>query len=183
MNPMKKAVVGLMLVPMLSLAAPPEAETSRETQRLERAQRRQRMKLVLELSDELGLDSAQALKLDATLSKFEERRRPLLEQVRDAAKTLKRAANGDPEATGQVDAAAQRAFDARAQLVTLDREMFQAMAKELPPQKRAQLALLLARSRGLNRDMAEKLKDKDSRLQRRMMRMHGPGWRGSMHRG
>jgi hypothetical protein len=134
-----------------------------------------RVARVLGLAEELQLDSAQALKLDETLRKFDERRRPLREQVRESAATLERAAGGDSAAMNQVDQAAQRAFDARAQLTALDREMFQSLSKDLPPQKRAKLALFMARfdnrftkfKHKYREQMREKMKEKMRRFQER----------------
>ncbi|MBE4751157.1 hypothetical protein G4177_23560 [Corallococcus sp. ZKHCc1 1396] len=136
-------------LPMLALAQPDRpGPGARDPDRMARAEQRQRLRQVLELADTLELDSAQALKMDETLRRFEDRRRPLREQVRDSARTLQRASRGDSAAQGQVDAAAQKVFDARAQIAALDREMYQALAKDLPPQKRARLAIVLARSEG-----------------------------------
>ncbi|MFP2929278.1 hypothetical protein ACLESO_29570 [Pyxidicoccus sp. 3LG] len=103
---------------------------------------------MLELSDALELDNAQALKMETTLRAFDEKRRPLREQVRESARILHQAARGDSAALPQVDAAAQRAFEARERIAVLDKELYQALAKELPPEKRARLALTLARSEG-----------------------------------
>jgi hypothetical protein len=131
------AVLAVALLPLGAFAAP--------AGRREDMERQLRVARLVELSSELELDSAQALKMDGILRQFDERRRPLHEQVRDSAKLLQRAAKGDSSAQSQVDPAAQRAFEARAQLAALDRELYQALAQELPPQKKAQLALFLAR--------------------------------------
>ncbi|RKG97811.1 hypothetical protein D7V97_33895 [Corallococcus sp. CA053C] len=139
-------------LPMVALAQPPAREPgARDPDRMARAEQRQRLRQVLELADTLELDSAQALKLDETLRRFEDRRRPLREQVRDSARVLQQASRGDSAALAQVDAAAQKVFDARAQIAALDRELYQALAKELPPQKRARLAVVMARSEGMKR--------------------------------
>jgi hypothetical protein len=147
---MKRMTWGLMLaLPMLAVAQPMAKEPgARDTERMAKAEQRHRLRQVLELADTLELDSAQALKMDATLRQFDDRRRPLREQVRDAARALHLASKGDSAAQGQVDAAAQRLFDAREKIAALDREMYQALARDLPPQKRARLAVVLARSEG-----------------------------------
>lgn len=143
MKPIRVAVMTLALLPMAALAADPNAQTQAEAE--QQAEKQLRLARVLGLAEELELDSQQALKLDETLRKFDERRRPLREQVRESADILERAADGDNAALGQVEQAAQRAFDARAQLAALDREMYQSLSKDLPPQKRAKLALFMAR--------------------------------------
>ncbi|RYZ38890.1 MAG: hypothetical protein EOO71_22200 [Myxococcaceae bacterium] len=137
-------------LPVMALAQPGAGPGpgARDPDRMAKAEQRQRLRQVLELADTLELDSAQALKMDETLRRFEDKRRPLREQVRDSARTLQMASRGDSAALGQVDAAAQKIFDARAQISALDREMYQALAKDLPPQKRARLAVVLARSEG-----------------------------------
>jgi hypothetical protein len=149
----RRAALALVLLPWVALAEPGREDKdkdrgARDAERIERVEKRQRLRQVLELSDALELDNAQALKLEETLRRFDERRRPLREQVRDAVRTLHQAARGDAAAQPQVDAAAQRAFEARERIASLDKEMYQALAKELPPAKRAMLALTLARSEG-----------------------------------
>ncbi len=168
MKPIRVAVMMVALLPLGALAAPPEAKAEVEQD----AERQWRMARVLGLAEELELDSSQALKLDETLRKFDERRRPLRQQVRESAEVLERAAAGDNASLSQVDQAAQRAFDARAQLTALDREMFQALSKDLPPQKRAKLALFLARFENrfsqfkhkLRGEMREKMREKMRKL-------------------
>jgi hypothetical protein len=141
MKPIRVAVLTLALLPLAALAAPPDAQQEAEQE----AERQMRTARVVGLAEALELDTPQALKLDETLRKFDERRRPLRQQVRESAEILERAASGDTAVLSQVDQAAQRAFDARAQLTALDREMFQALSKDMPPQKRAKLALFMAR--------------------------------------
>ncbi|HSP81595.1 MAG TPA: hypothetical protein VLQ93_23955 [Myxococcaceae bacterium] len=168
------AVLTLSLLPMLALAAPPEAPSP---ERAERMERRVRMMRVVGLAETLELEPEQALKLADTMRQFDERRRPLRQQVRESAKVLKQAAAGDASAQSQVDQAVQRAFDARAQMATLDREMYQALAKDLPPQQRAQLALFLARNHGKMKKMAKGMEHEGRRERRhqRMRRMQGAG--------
>ncbi|RKG65858.1 hypothetical protein D7V80_21895 [Corallococcus sp. CA054B] len=137
-------------LPVMAIAQPgPREPGARDADRMARAEQRQRLRQVLELADTLELDSAQALKMDETLRRFEDRRRPLREQVRDSARILHLASRGDSAALGQVDAAAQKVFDARAQIAALDRELYQALAKDLTPEKRARLAVVMARSESM----------------------------------
>lgn len=147
----RAAALALALLPWVALAQPAPGDKgrdARDVERMERVEKRQRLRQVLELSEALELDNAQALKMEETLRRFDERRRPLREQVRDAVRILHAASRGDAAALSQVDGAAQRAFEARERIATLDKEMYQALAKELPPEKRAKLALTLARSAG-----------------------------------
>lgn len=151
MKTMKRMTWALVFaLPVMALAQPgPREPGARDADRMARAEQRQRLRQVLELADTLELDSAQALKMDETLRRFEDRRRPLREQVRDSARILHLASRGDSAALGQVDAAAQKVFDARAQIAALDQELYQALARDLTPEKRARLAVVMARSGGM----------------------------------
>ncbi len=175
MKPIRAAVLTVALLPLAVLAEPPEARTEAELE----AEKQLRLARVLGLAEDLELDSSQALKMDETLRKFDERRRPLKEQVRESAEILERAADGDSSAMSQVEQAAQRAFDARAQLAALDREMFQTLSKDLPPQKRAKLALFMARfdthSMKFRHKFREKMFDK---MDKKMRRFRGFDDRG-----
>ena len=179
MKPMRVAVLTVALLPLAALAAPPDAQAEAERE----AEKQMRLARVLGMAEELELDSAQALKMDETLRKFDERRRPLQEQVRESAEILERAADGDNAALNQADQAAQRAFDARAQLAALDKEMFQTLSKDLPPQKRAKLALFMARfdtkfmkfKHKFRKEMREKMREKMQHKRRMMQDMHDQG--------
>ena len=146
----RMTVLALALLPWVAVAQPSRDERREvsDVERVERMEQRRRLRQVLELSTALELDNAQALRMEQTLRGFDEKRRPLREQVRDAARILHLAAQGDSAALPQVDAAAQRAFEARERIAALDRELYQALARDLPPEKRAKLALTLARTEG-----------------------------------
>ncbi|GHG97526.1 hypothetical protein [Comamonas sp. JC664] len=154
----RMAVVLLALVPLVAAASPARRE-ARVEERLEHAEKRHRLRQVLELSDLLSLNNAQALKLEETLRKFDERRRPLRKQVRESARILFRASRGDSEALSQVDTAALGAFEARERIAALDKELYQTLAKDLPEEKRAKLALSLARTEGRKKGRWEPEKD------------------------
>jgi hypothetical protein len=143
MKPIRLAVLTLTLLPVVALAAPPEGNDAAE-----RAEKQTRMMRVLGLAEELELNESQALKMAETMRQYDDKRRPLLEQVRDSAQVLRKAAEGDTSVQSQVDAAVQKVFDARTQLTALDRDMYQALSKDLPPQKRAKLAIFMARHEG-----------------------------------
>jgi len=78
------------------------------------------------------------------LAKFDERRKPLMKELRENARTVHRAAEGDKDAVGQVDQAVQRVFDGREKMHAIDREMYQTLAKDLSPARRARLAVFFA---------------------------------------
>ena len=171
MKPFRLAVLTLSLLPLVSLAQPPEEKAA-----VERAERQTRLMRVVGLAEELELDEAQALKMADTMRQFDERRRPLVEQVQESAQVRRRAARGEAQAQSQVDQAVKQVFDARAQLTALERDMYQALAKELPPQKRAQLAIFMARHDGKMKmekllRKADREGRREEREQRRQERM------------
>ncbi len=166
MKPFRLTVLTLTLLPLVALAAPPD-----EGDAAERAEKQARMMRVLGLAEELELNEAQALKMAETMRQFDERRRPLVAQVQESAQVLKRAADGDASAQSQVDQAVQRVFDARVQLATMDRDMYQALAKDLTPQKRARLAIFMARHEGKMVKLLKRAEREAQREQRRQQRM------------
>ena len=114
----------------------------------DRMERRVRLARSLGLAEALDLDEAGIAKLNAAMFPFDARRKSLLDSMRADVRTLNLAARrGDPKAIAGVDAAIQRLFDARAQLLAVDREMLATISKDLPKEKVARMALFLARFR------------------------------------
>lgn len=151
---MKKLLLAVLTLSSVSFAAPPPPAApppARWDDRGDKAERKEEMAqkihmmLVVGIAQELSLSEAEALKLSDKLKGFEEKRRPVREAMVDALRTLKNVADGDNAAAAQVDGAVQRLFDSRLQMAQLDKEMFAGLAKDLTPQKRAQLAVFLAR--------------------------------------
>lgn len=150
----------LMLGAVTAFAAPPEKfggvvgrgggkggedrEERREDRREDRA-RQAHLMYVVAISEALELNEAEALKLGDRLKGVEEKRRPLRQQMGEAMRALRDAADGDTTALAQVDANVQRVLDGRAQMAALDKELFATLSQGLTPQKRAKLALVLAR--------------------------------------
>lgn len=152
-----------LVVSGAALAAPPQSQPSPQSQGWggqgwqgqqmqqatpeQRAQREQRKRMmqVVGLTEALGLSTQDALKVDETIRRFDERRRPLKETVRDSARIVMEAAKGDNGALGQVDQAIARVLDARVQLAQLDKEQVQALSNGLSAQQRAKLAMFYAR--------------------------------------
>lgn len=170
MKPVRLAVLTLSLLPLVSLAQTPASNPAADP-----AEKRARMMRVLSLAEELELNESQAVKMADTMRQYDERRQPLLQQVRDSARVLRKAAQGDAEAQPQVDPAVQKVFDARTQLTALDREMYQTLSRDLPPQKRARLAIFLARHEGKmgglkKLDKREREGRREQRLERMRMR-------------
>jgi hypothetical protein len=114
----------------------------------ERIERRLRMARTLGLAEALDLDEAGTARLNAAMAPYDARRKALLEGLRGDLRTLRQAARqGDPKALAGVDAAVQRLFDARQAALAIDREMFAAVSKGMPPEQVARMALFFARFR------------------------------------
>ncbi len=147
---MKKLLtVALLTLSGLASAAPPEAWQKNPwpdpSELKEKAERRMRLLQVLELAETLQLSEPEALRLAEKIRSFDAKRKPLREQMAEAMKTVRAAADGDSAALSQVDAAVDRILDSRARLAAIDQEMFKAVSRDLSPQKKAQLAVFFAR--------------------------------------
>jgi len=151
---MRTTLVALLLLPALALAEgpkkdqqPPAAAGQPDPARVEK---RMRLARTLGLAEALDLDTAQALKLGDTLARFDDRRKVARQQAMDATDVLRDAARGTatPKPTSaQVDGAIAKLLEARAQLQGIDREMLQAVTKDLSPEQKARAALFLGRFR------------------------------------
>ncbi|MFO0598067.1 MAG: hypothetical protein U0228_22385 [Myxococcaceae bacterium] len=151
-------VVGLV-VSVAAFAAPPGgpgpgpgagegkgpkwAENREERQ--ENHEQKMRLMYLVAISEALNLSDADALKLSDKLKAIEDKRKPLRQQMGEAMKSLRDAADGDQAALTQVDANVQKVLDGRAQMAAMDKEMFNSLAQGYAPQQRAKLALVLAR--------------------------------------
>jgi hypothetical protein len=114
----------------------------------ERIERRLRMARTLGLSEALDLDEAGTVRLNTVMAPYDARRKALLDGIRGDLRTLRQAARrGDPKALAGVDAAVQRVFDARQAALSIDREMFAALSKGMPPEQVARMALFFAKFR------------------------------------
>jgi hypothetical protein len=171
---MRKTLIALVLLPMAALAQGPAKDKAgpgpADGRRPDAEQMEKRMRLArtLGLAEALDLDTAQALKLGDTLAKFDDKRKAARKQGMDAREVLRKAAQGDKTAAGDVDGAINRLLDSRAQLQATDKEMLAAITKDLAPEQKARAALFLGRFR--------------ERIERHMMPF-GPGGQGGMHHG
>ena len=148
-----------MVLGMLSLAggayaagkkaADPDAAEARTAQMDSRAL----MMMTLQLAEALELDDAATLKLRQSIAQWDAQRAPLRQQMFDQAQVLRRAAKGDTTAYGQVDQAIQKIISLRTQMHQVDQQMFQQLSQGLPPQKKAKLALAIARFKETTRGM------------------------------
>ena len=156
-----------MVLGMLSIAGAAQAAGGKKAAdpadaeaRVAQMDSRTQMMMTLQLAEALELDDAATLKLRQSIAQWDAQRAPLRQQMFDQAQVLRRAAKGDTTAYGQVDQAIQKILDVRSQLHAIDQKMFQQLSQGLPPQKKAKLALTIAR-----------MKD----AMRGMMRGQGPG--------
>lgn len=129
--------------------ADPAAAEARTAQMDSRAQ----MMMTLQLAEALELDDAGTLKLRQSIAQWDAQRAPLRQQMFDQAQVLRRAAKGDTTAYGQVDQAIQKVISLRTQIHQVDQQMFQQLSQGLPPQKKARLALAIARFKETTRGM------------------------------
>ena len=143
----KLLMLAVVVVSSVSFAtAPPPARWDGDKDdRKEEVTKKLHMMLVVGIAEALSLNETEALKLSDKLKGFEEKRRPVREAMVDALKTLKAASDGDATAAAQVDGAVQRLFDSRLQMAQMDKDMFAGLSRDLAPQKRAQLAIFLAK--------------------------------------
>jgi len=118
-------------------------------------QKRAQLMRMLAIADALELDDAATLKLRTRLQQFEAKRAPVHHEMMEQTIVLRRAAKGDTTAFAQVDAAIQKALALRAQLEQMDRDLFTELSAGLPPQKKARLALAMARLPQQMREMAQ----------------------------
>ncbi len=152
---------GAVLVALLASAsafaqdAGPHSEMGPGGPNGEQWQKRARLLRTLAIAEALELDDAATLKLRDRLVRFEEKRAPIHSQLLEQTVVLRRAAKGDTTAYAQVDSAIQRVLALRAQLEQLDRELFTELSSGLPPQKKARLALVMARLPQQMREMAQ----------------------------
>ncbi len=146
---MKNLILALMALPAVALAAPagPPGKADADA-RFEQMEKRMRLARSIGVAETLGLDENQAVKVNAVMARFDEQRKPLMRQIHDNMQLLHRAAGGDAAAQGGVDKAVTTIFDARAKLQAVDREMFQALSKDLASQQKAKLAVFFAHFAG-----------------------------------
>jgi len=153
-TPVLSFLVALLAAPSLVLAQAPPPEPGGDPgagpppEARGRMERRLRMARSLGLAEALDLDEAGTARLNAVMAPFDARKKALLEAVRADVRTLRQAARrGDPKALAGVDGAVQRLFDSRIAVLAIDREMFAALSKGMPPGQVARMALFFAHFR------------------------------------
>ena len=138
-------------------APPPPKPPGDETSAEERAQLEQRARLMatMQISEVLGLDDAATFKLRDTLTRWDTQKAPIRQEMFDLAQVLRRAGRGDTTAYNQVDPAIKRIQELRSQLQQIDQQLFQQLSAGLPPQKKAKLALVMAKLPQAMREMVK----------------------------
>ena len=147
-------VLGMLsLAGAAQAAAPKKADDPAAVDRREEFGQRAQMMMTLQIAEALELDDPATLKLRQTIAQWDAQRAPLRQQMFDLAQVLRRAAKGDTTAYGQVDQSIQKIIDLRSQMHQIDQKMFQQLSQGLTPQKKAKLALAIARMPGTMRGM------------------------------
>src|SRR5262249_7411928 len=146
-------VLGILSVAGGAQAAGKKADPAAAEDRMAQMDSRAQMMMTLQLAEALELDDAATLKLRQTIAQWDAQRAPLRQQMFDQAQVLRRAAKGDTTAYGQVDQAIQKVISLRSQIHQVDQQMFQQLSQGLPPQKKARLALAIARFKETTRGM------------------------------
>jgi hypothetical protein len=138
-------------------AAAPTKDAPDEQSAEERAQLEQRARLMatMQIAEVLGLDDAATLKLKDTLTRWDTQKGPLRQEMFELAQTLRRAGRGDTTAYNQVDPAIKRLQEIRGQMQQIDHALFQQLSSGLPPQKKAKLALVMAKLPQAMREMVK----------------------------
>ncbi len=150
---MRHLLLLLAWLPLSARAAPADDDKVRS-----RVERRVRLLRLVELSDALGLSDEKAIKLNKMMETFDERRRKIAEQTRDAKKIVKRSADGDEAAHKELDGAVERLLEARKAMNDVDRDMYRAVSKELTPAQRAKFVITMVEFRGRMEKMARQAK-------------------------
>jgi hypothetical protein len=149
---MQRLLLSTMLLSSLALAGPknnpakwdamdPEDRAEKHEERARQA----RMMLLVSVAEALELNEAQALKLSDKLKVIDDKRRPVRETMGEAMRQVKAAAEGDAAAAVNVDQNVQKILDGRVQMAQLDKELYATLAEGQTPQKKAKLAVVLAK--------------------------------------
>ncbi len=120
-----------------------EGKGAKFEERFEEKQKEFHLKAVVAISEALGLNEAESVKLSEKLKGFEAQRAPLRIEMFKAMKAVKDAADGDAAAQANIDANVQKVLDGRTQLAALDKELYNSLAQGQTAQKKAKLAMAL----------------------------------------
>ena len=144
---MKRILIAACLMSSMVFAADKGGPANNQAWLARQAEmvRNAHMMAVVGIADALELNEADALKLAERLRAFEEKRRPIRESMAESVKSLKSVAEGAAANAAQVDADVQRVLDGRAQMAALDKELFAQLSAGQTPQKKAKLALFMAK--------------------------------------
>jgi hypothetical protein len=149
---MKLLMTSVLLVSFVAFAGPGktgpakwDGDSEDRAERREERERQGRMMLVVAVAEALELNEAQALKLSEKIKTLEEKRRPVREAMHEAMKQVKAASEGDAAALSALDANVQKVLDGRVQMAQLDKELYTSLAEGQAPQKKARLAVVLAK--------------------------------------
>lgn len=147
----KLLLVSMMVLSSVALAGPKngpakwDGDGEDRAERQEERARKARMVLLVAVAEALELNEAQALKLSEKIKVLDEKRRPVREAMHEAMRAVKAASDGDAAALAALDQNVQRVLDGRVQMAQLDKELFASLSEGQSPQKKAKLAIVLAK--------------------------------------
>lgn len=153
---MRNVMCAVVAVSLSAFAAPPaerrdpkrvDGSPAQMEKHKEAFGKKMRLLAAVNIAEALELNEAETLKLAEKLKGFEERRQPVRQAMGEALRSLKAAADGDATAGQQVDQNVQKLTDLRSQMATMDKELFTSLSAGLNAQKKAKLALALARTK------------------------------------
>jgi len=151
---MRRFLIALLAFPLASLGANPPTPAERAAANQKRVQNDMHLLRIIGLADALGLSEAEALRLDRIMHPFDERKREVRVQINEAAKVIQRATEGDSAALARVDQAMETVLSGRVLVAEIDKEMIQAVAREITPQQRAKMSVFFAKYGQQARQMA-----------------------------
>lgn len=152
---MRRFLIALLaIVPLATWGANPPTPAERAAANQKRVQNDLHLLRIIGLADALGLNEAEALRLDRIMHPFDERKREVRAQINEAAKLIQRATEGDSTALARVDQAMETVLSGRVLVAEIDKEMIQAVARELTPQQRAKMSVFFAKYGQQARQMA-----------------------------
>src|SRR5262249_30250130 len=142
---MRRFLVALLAIPLVTWGANPPTPAERAAANQKKVQNDLHLLRIIGLADALGLNEAEAMRLDRIMHPFDERKREVRAQINEAAKVIQRATEGDPSALSRVDQAMETVLSGRVLVAEIDKEMIQALSRELTPQQRAKMSVFFAK--------------------------------------
>lgn len=107
----------------------------------EEVERRIRTMRAVALANRLQLDEATALRMNAVMNGFDQRRDALRDRMHTAMQTLQTESRSAQPDTARIDGAVQTVIEVQSAMADLRRQELEALMKDLDPKRRAQLVI------------------------------------------